>query len=94
MVYCTQTFGISNEYSKVLGVNWDLANDTFIFEFNNAIDAKLNVTKRNILKLSAMLFDPLGIISPLVLQAKLIFKDICMLKFFWDDNLPTILTNK
>ena len=80
----------------MLGVNWDLANDTFIFEFNNVIDAaeKLNVTKRNILKLSAMFFDPLGIISPLVLQVKLMFKDICLLKFSWDDNLPTILTNK
>ena len=80
----------------MLGVNWDLANDTFIFEFNNVIDAaeKLNVTKRNILKLTAMFLDPLGIISPLVLQAKVIFKGVCLLKFSWDDNLPTILTNK
>ena len=63
----------------MIGVNWDLAIDKFIFDFNNVIDAaeKLNVTKRNILKFSAMFFDPLSIISPLVLQAKLIFKDVC-----------------
>ena len=80
----------------MLGVNWDLANDKFIVEFNNVVDAaeKLNVTKRNILKLSAMFFDPLGIISPLVLQSKLIFKDVRLLKFSWEDNLPTVLTNK
>ena len=75
--YTKETFGISNEYRKVFRINWELANDKFIFEFNNLIDAaeKLNVTKRNELKLSAMFFDPLGIISPLALQAKLIFKD-------------------
>ena len=91
-----ETFGISNEYRKVLGINWDLANDKFIFEFNNAIDAakKLNVTKRNILKLSAMFFDPLGSFSLLALQAKLIFKDVCLINFSWDDNLPAVLTNK
>ena len=56
--YTKETFGISNEYRKVLGINWDLANDKCIFKFNNVIDAaeKLNVTKRNILKLSAMFF--------------------------------------
>ena len=32
---------------------------------------KLNVTKRNILMLSVMFFDPLGIIYSLVLQANL-----------------------
>ena len=80
----------------MLEINWDLAKDKFIFEFNNVIDAaeKLNVKKRNILKLSAMFFDPLGIISHLVLQAKLIFKEVCLLKFSWDHNLPTILTSK
>ena len=80
----------------MLEINWDLANDKFMFEFNNVVDAaeKLNVTKKNTLKLSAMFFDPLGIISTLVLQAKLIFKDVCLLKFSWEDNLPTILTNK
>ena len=36
--YTKETFGISNEYRKVLGINWDLANDKFIFEFNNVID--------------------------------------------------------
>ena len=94
--YTKETFGISNEYRKVLEINWDLGNDKSMFEFNNVVDAaeKLNVTRKNTLKLSAMFFDPLGIISTLVLQAKLIFKDVCLLKFSWEDNLPTILTNK
>ena len=74
----------------MLEINWDLANDKFVFEFNNVIDAaeKLNVAKKYILKLRAMFFHPLGIISTLVLQAKLIFKEVCLLKFSWDDNLP------
>ena len=38
---------------KVLGLNWDLDNDTFIFEFNEILQTarSLPITKRNILKL-------------------------------------------
>ena len=49
---------------------------------NLYLSSRLNVTKRNILKLSAMFFDPLGIISPLVLQTKLIFKAYMLAKIF------------
>jgi len=34
----------------------------------------LSVTKRSILRISAMFFDSLGLISPIVLQFKLLFK--------------------
>ena len=45
-------FGISYEYRKVLGINWDTDTDRFIFEFNEIINIvdKMCVTKRNISK--------------------------------------------
>ena len=34
-----------------------------------------------------MFFDPLGLISPIVLQTKILFKEACALKCTWDDVL-------
>ena len=38
---------------KLLGLNWDLDNDTFIFKFNEIVQTArlLPITKRNILKI-------------------------------------------
>ena len=55
--------GNTYTYQKVLGVNWNATTDKFVFEFSKIINiaSKLNVTKRNLLKVSAMFFDPLGL---------------------------------
>ena len=76
---------------KILGVEWNVSKDEFIFTFSDIIETaeSLPVTKRNILKISAMFFDPLGLICPLVLQVKLLFKEACILSVKWDDLLPT-----
>ena len=75
-------FGSGNKYRKVLGTS----KDTLIFELDTIGQngLKLDITKRNILRISASYFDPLGLICPLVLQAKLLFKDICSMKTDWD----------
>ena len=51
--------------------------------------AELYRLQKNILKKSAMFFDPLGLICPLVLQVKLLFKDACILYVKREDLLPT-----
>ena len=47
----------------------------------------INTTKRNILKLIGTIFDPLGLIAPIVLQLKLLFKNLCADKYDWDSIL-------
>ena len=74
---------------ELLGLDWDLDNDTFIFEFNEILQIlqtviSLPITKRNILKIGGMFFDPLGLLSPLTLKAKLLFQEVCSLKLDWD----------
>ena len=49
---------------------------------------KLSFTKWNILRISAMFYDPLGIISPLVMRTRLLFRNICNGKLYWDDIIP------
>ena len=74
-----------------MAVEWDITKDEFIFAFSDIIEIaeSLPVTKGNILKISAMFFDPLGLICLLVLQVKLLFKEACILNIKWDDLLLT-----
>ena len=54
---------------KVLGVNWGIEKDLPVFNFDEIVQlAKdLKFTKRNLLKINATLFDPLGLIFPITL---------------------------
>ena len=45
------------------------------------------VTKRSLLKVSAKVFDPLGFLSPFVIQLKCLFQDLCAEKIDWDQEL-------
>ena len=76
---------------KNLGIEWNVSKDEFIFTFSDIIVAaeSLPVINRNILKMSAMFFNPLGLIRPLVLQVKLLCKEACILNVKWDGLLPT-----
>ena len=67
---------------KVLGSNWNYQTDEFLFEFQNLINEanELTCTKRNVLKVGASFFDPLGLLRPVTLLTKLLFKNICETK--------------
>ena len=46
-------------------------------------------SQKKYFKISATFVDPLGLICPLVLQVKLLFKEACILDGKWDNLLPT-----
>ena len=52
--YVENFYGSSSVYRKVLGLNWDTGADDFIFDFEIICRTaeKLDVTKRNILRLA------------------------------------------
>ena len=62
----------------MLGLNWNINKDAFVFEFSDIDESGsgLVYTKRNILKIGASFFDPLGLFCPFVLQAKLLFQEL------------------
>ena len=64
--YAANLYVSSSVYRKVLGLNWDTSADDFIFDFGNISRKaeKLDITKCNILRVAAMFYDPLGLISP------------------------------
>ena len=86
----SQTKFAVNDIKRVLGVEWDTQNDEFVFHFSSLIDLarSLETTKRNVLKISASFYDPLGLISPVTARVKTIFQLLCKDKLDWDKKFP------
>ena len=80
---------------KVMGVPWDRMEDTLKYDLtifdNHAVDEAL--TKRKLLTMTARFYDPLGLLSPVIVPFKCMFQEICRLKIGWDEALPENLTS-
>ncbi|XP_062713769.1 uncharacterized protein LOC134290616 [Aedes albopictus] len=74
-----------NGVIKVLGLLWDPKAD--IFQIARPIQRSLKqpVTKRIIYSEVARLFDPLGLVSPVIVVAKLLVQRLWQCKIGWDD---------
>ena len=76
---------MQNCIKKIPGLDRNINSDVFYFTDIISKISNLPVTKRSVLKKLSMFFDPLGLISPIVLQIKILFKETCVLKYTWDD---------
>ena len=74
---------------KVLGVHLDLATDQLVMSLDDISIAalKLEPTKRAIVSLVGRIYDPLGIMSPVVVQLKIFVQELCAAKIDWDQLL-------
>ena len=70
---------------RVLGINWCLPED--VFRFTVVLPDK-PITRRDMLSVTNSLFDPLGFVAPVTLEARLIYRDVCQQKLGWDDVIP------
>ena len=90
--YAKETLNPSKEkesMTKVLGIPWDTRLDTFILELERICQASIaRPTKRSILSTLATLIDPQGLVSPIAVSGKVLFQELCLEKFDWDDPLP------
>ncbi|XP_018396168.1 PREDICTED: uncharacterized protein LOC108774505, partial [Cyphomyrmex costatus] len=73
--------------SRILGMQWNQCLDTFQFLCNTESETQV-VSKRVILSDHAKLFDPLGLLGPVVVVAKLILQDLWQLSIQWDESVP------
>ena len=48
------------------------------------------MTKRNLLSAIARLFDPLGLLSSILLTAKALFQQLCVDNVCWDDDFQKL----
>lgn len=77
-----------SEVIKTLGMLWDPVKDEFLFAVPEAEKVEVrNITKRYVLSQIARLYDPLGLVSPVVVLAKLIMQDLWVSEIGWDEQL-------
>ena len=69
---------------RALGVRWAVENDTF--NFRVTLD-DCSLTRRSILSCVSSIYDPLGLVSPYLLQGRKILQEITADKYSWDDPL-------
>ncbi|XP_066600086.1 uncharacterized protein [Prorops nasuta] len=71
---------------KTLGVYWEPKSDTLKYKIQ--LKSAGRITKRSILSAIAQIFDPLGLINPIIVKAKLIMQNMWQAKLDWDETVP------
>ena len=74
----------SSTQQRVLGISWDVAEDEFIFKISVPDSPP---TKRGILAVTNSLYDPLGLVMPVVLLARILYSEVCRKNLDWDEPI-------
>ncbi|GBM79999.1 hypothetical protein AVEN_203766-1, partial [Araneus ventricosus] len=86
---CDEMKGSDYSFSKetkTLGILWKPQPDCF--GFNLIIEQSEVYTKRAVLSQIARIFDPLGLLGPIITKAKIFLQKLWLLKLDWGDTLP------
>ncbi|XP_045462033.1 uncharacterized protein LOC123672092 [Harmonia axyridis] len=84
-----------NEQSKMLGLCWNSIQDSIQFSSKHFREFKRNnVTKRSILANVSQIFDPLGLLGPLTINAKIIIQRLWVDKVEWDQTVSKSIYEK
>ena len=68
-----------------MGLLWESETDTFRFDIDTSRPVR---TKRQVLRESSSIFDPLGFIGPALILARILIQDTWRIKISWDEALP------
>ncbi len=89
--YVQASLGIplDNSCDKVLGLIWDCEDDLIKFDLLKLVESlkRKNLTKRNLLSTLAKMFDPLGLVSCVIVIMKILFQQLCVDNISWDEEL-------
>lgn len=70
---------------RSLGLQWYLQSDSFVFHVS---PGKKPFTRRGVLSVISSVYDPLGLIAPVIVSGKLILRDLIQETSDWDKPLP------
>ncbi|XP_063979046.1 uncharacterized protein LOC135163507 [Diachasmimorpha longicaudata] len=77
----------NDSVQKTLGIVWDARDDLLRYTIH-PIDPNAVATKRKLLSELSKIFDPLGLLGPVTLYAKVLIQDCWKAKVTWDESLP------
>ena len=84
------------DQQKVLGVGWDPESDDFSFDLRSIahLARTSEPTKRNVLRIAAKFYDPTGYLTPVIVQFKMLFQELCKGRLDWSAELTGELKAK
>ena len=82
-----QTISEINEYTKTLGIEWNISTDEFRLTIVELLP-KTTVTKRMIVSDVAKVLYVLGWFSPVTVKMKILLQRLWEIKLDWDDPVP------
>ena len=79
--------GQVQQFHKVLGVSWDLKSDELLplVDLDDTVPKKL--TKREVLSCLSKIYDPCGLVSPVVTPLKIVVQDCWKEKLGWEEEV-------
>lgn len=78
---------------KILGLAWKPDLDTFHFSVVATFNTS-SLSKRTISSEIARLYDPLGLVAPILVKAKIILQELWLAKIGWNEPLPPELQQR
>ena len=80
-----QSYGFSDVQESVLGIQLNVREDQFCFLIKLPMKPH---TRRRLLSTAISLFDLLGFVAPVVLEARCIYCSLCQQEIEWDEPMP------
>ena len=89
--YAKTAIGTKSCETKILGIPWNKKNDEFTISLSKCADTgnEVVLTKRKMLSVINSVFDPLGLASPVIITAKLLYSRVCKEKLAWDEEIKS-----
>ena len=77
---------VTESPDKVLGMRYDFSRDVFFFQPKGEKVGRPVRTKRDMLKVIAALYDPMGFIAPFIIRGRMLFQRAVQAVKGWDDR--------
>ncbi|XP_072384596.1 uncharacterized protein [Diabrotica undecimpunctata] len=78
--------------TKALGILWHIDEDVLSYHVTTPVSN--SASKRTILSNIAQIFDPLGLLAPCIIKAKIIIQEIWSEHLEWDQSVPVSIHTK
>ena len=79
--------------TTTLGFQWNGTEDMLVVPATS-VPVEYSITKRNFLEKIAAVFDPLGLVSPFIVQAKIMLQELWTRGYEWDEEVQDKVANR